>query len=201
MFMMMNKNIVRSAVFSLVVLPALAAQAEPQTYTVDPSHTSIVWSVNHFGFSSPSGKFGNVSGELILDEQKPENSSVKITVDTASVISGVPKLDDHMKSKDFFDVAKFANATFVSTKVVLSGTDTAKVDGNLTLHGVTKPLTLDVKLNKIGDSPVTKKKTAGFTASTVIKRSEFNMTYGLPGLADDVTLNIQSEAFVDKAAK
>ncbi len=199
--MMMNKNIVRSAVFSLVVLPALAAQAEPQTYTVDPSHTSIVWSVNHFGFSSPSGKFGNVSGELILDEQKPENSSVKITVDTASVISGVPKLDDHMKSKDFFDVAKFANATFVSTKVVLSGTDTAKVDGNLTLHGVTKPLTLDVKLNKIGDSPVTKKKTAGFTASTVIKRSEFNMTYGLPGLADDVTLNIQSEAFVDKAAK
>ena len=199
--MILKKNALRSAVCLMVILPAFMAQAEPQTYKVDPSHTSIVWSVNHFGFSSPSGKFGNVSGVLTLDEQKPENSSVTITVDTASVISGVPKLDDHMKSKDFFDVANFANATFVSNSVVLSGTDTAKVSGNLTLHGITKPIVLDVKLNKIGESPVTKKKTAGFTASTTLKRSDFGMAYGLPGLADEVALNIQSEAFVDTGSK
>lgn len=197
---MMIKNALL-AFAALSFVSATNAAAAPVAYTLDPSHTSVVWSVSHFGFSSPSGKFNNVKGMLMLDEQKPENSSLEVTVDLASVNSGVPKLDDHLKSNAFFDVASTPNATFKSTSVVLSGTDSAKVTGNLTLHGVSKPVTLDVKLNKIGDSPVTKKKTAGFTASTIIKRSEFNMTYGLPGLADDVALNIQSEAFIDSGSK
>lgn len=200
--MMLKKTATLAAAFALFALTtAFHAQAQADEYDLDPSHTNIVWSVNHFGFSSPSGKFANVSGKLILDEQKPENSSVKVTIDTASVISGVPKLDAHLRSKDFFDVEKFANATFVSDSVVLSGTDSAKVQGKLTLHGVTKPVTLDVKLNKIGESPVTKKKTAGFTASTTLKRSDFNMSYGLPGLADEVKLDIQSEAVLIQQAK
>lgn len=200
--MMLKKTATVIAAFSVMMLTsAFHAEAEADEYDLDPTHTSVVWSVNHFGFSTPSGKFGRVVGKLILDEQKPENSKLNVTVDTASVISGVTKLDEHLKGKDFFDVEKFAKASFVSDSVVLSGTESAKVTGKLTLHGVTKPLTLDVKLNKIGESPVTKKKTAGFTASTTLKRSDFNMSYGLPGLADEVKLNIQSEAVLIQAIK
>ncbi len=186
---------------ALMSLSAFHSAAEADEYELDPSHTSVVWSVSHFGFSSPSGKFSNLTGKLMLDEQKPENSSVNITIDTASVMTGVPKLDEHIRSKDFFDIEKYANATFVSDSVVLSGPDSAKVAGKLTLHGVTKPVTLDVKMNKIGESPVTKKKTAGFSASTHFKRSDFNMTYGLPGVADDVKVSIESEAVLVEPAK
>ncbi|MBY0406144.1 MAG: YceI family protein [Rickettsiales bacterium] len=199
---MLYKFAALSVVFSILMMTsALPAYAEPEEYDIDPSHTSVVWSVNHFGFSTPSGKFAHLSGRVMLDEQEPENSSVSITIDTASVISGVAKLDEHLRGKDFFEVEKYAKATYISDSVVLSGTNKAKVKGKLTLHGVTKPVTLDVVLNKIGESPVTKKKTAGFTATAKLKRSDFNMTYGLPGVADEVQLNIESEAVLVSAAR
>jgi len=184
-------KILTISVFSLAYASPVFAAVE--NYTLDPSHTNIVWFANHFGFSNPSGKFATVEGKLALDEAKPANSKVNVTVSLASVLTGVPKLDDHLRSDAFFDVAKFPTATFASDKVDVVG-KTAKVHGNLTLHGVTKPVTLDVALNKIGDSPITKKKTAGFSATTVIKRSDFGINYALPGVADDVKLTIESEA-------
>ena len=175
--------------------PALAA---PETYVLDSSHTNIDWRISHFGFSSPSGKFPNATGSLVLDEAKPENSKVNMTLPIADILTGVPKLDEHLKGKDFFDAAQFPKATFASTKVTLTGKDTAKVDGTLTVRGVAKPVTLDVKLNKIGMNMM-KKKTAGFTATTTVKRSDFGMTAYLPDLGDEVTLHIESEANLEAA--
>lgn len=180
------------ALTAMVSTLAFSAQAA-ETYKLDASHTAITWHVNHFGFSTPSGKFMSVDGEVTLDEANPAASSVKVTVDVSGINSGVAKLDEHLKAPDFFDVAKFPTATFVSKKVELTGKDTAKVEGDLTLRGVTKPVVLDVKLNKIGEN-MFKLKTAGFTASTTIKRSEFGMTTYVPNLGDDVKINIESEA-------
>lgn len=180
------------ALTAMVSTLAFSAQAA-ETYKLDASHTAITWHVNHFGFSTPSGKFMSVDGEVTLDEANPAASSVKVTVDVSGINSGVAKLDEHLKAPDFFDVAKFPTATFVSKKVELTGKDTAKVEGDLTLRGVTKPVVLDVKLNKIGEN-MFKLKTAGFTASTTIKRSEFGMTTYVPNLGDDVKIDIESEA-------
>lgn len=164
-----------------------------ETYALDTNHTNIVWSINHFGFSNPSGKFTKVEGQLVLDEANPANSKVSMTLSPANILTGIDKLDEHLKSKDFFDVEQFPNATFVSTKVALTGKDTAKVTGTLTLHGISKPVTLDVKLNKIGVN-MFNKKTAGFSAFTTIKRSDFGINTYLPALGDDVKISIESEA-------
>jgi len=174
---------------SAMALPAHAAE----TYVLDPSHTAIQWNVDHFGFSKPSGKFMNVDGKVLLDEKEPANSSVEVTIPVAAGLSGVPKLDEHLQGPDFFDTAKFPTATFKSDKVELTGKDTAKVTGTLTLHGVSKPVVLDVKLNKL-DINMFKKKTAGFTATTTIKRSDFGIVTYLPALGDEVTIQIESEA-------
>lgn len=191
----MIKNTLRAAlVLGLMGGTAFSAQAA-ETYKLDASHTAITWHVNHFGFSTPSGKFMSVDGEVTLDEAKPEASSVKVTIQIDGINSGVPKLDEHLKAADFFDVAKYPTATFVSKKVTPTGKDTAKVEGDFTLRGITKPVTLDVKLNKIAEN-MFKLKTAGFTASTTIKRSEFGMSTYVPNLGDDVKIEIESEANV-----
>jgi polyisoprenoid-binding protein YceI len=169
--------------------PAMAADV----YTLDPAHTAITFHINHFGFSNPSGKFMNVDGTLSLDEKNPAASKVSVTIPIAMIDTGVPKLDEHVKTKDFFDAATFPTATYVSDKVDVTGPDTAIVHGTLTLRGVAKPVDLNVKLNKIGDNMM-KKHTAGFTATATIKRSDFGMTAYLPMLGDDVSLDIESEA-------
>jgi len=183
---------------SAMALPAQAAE----TYTLDPAHTAVQWSVDYFGFSRPSGKFMNVDGKLLLDEADPAKSSVEVSIALAGVNSGVPKLDEHLQSPDFFDSAKFPTATFKSDKVEVLGADAsspdgggtmAKVSGVLTLHGVSKPVVLDVRLNKIGEN-MFKKKTAGFTATTTIKRSDFGIVTYLPSLGDEVVIAIESEA-------
>jgi len=169
------------------------AQAAPETYTLDPTHTAVTWTINHFGFSNPWGKFSMITGSLTLDEKAPQDSKVDVTIPTDELVTGLPKLDEHLKSKDFLDVATYPTATFVSTKVTLTSKGTARVEGNLTLHGVTKPETLNVTLNKIGEN-MFKKKTAGFSATTTIKRSDFGITTYLPMLGDEVKLYIESEA-------
>jgi polyisoprenoid-binding protein YceI len=116
-----------------------------------------------------------------------------VTIPLANLLTGIPKLDEHLASKDFFDAATYPTATFVSTKVTLTGKETAKVEGNLTVHGVTKPEVLHVTLNKIGEN-MFKKPTAGFSATATIKRSDFGLTTYLPALSDEVKLYIESEA-------
>ena len=156
-------------------------------------HTAIIWHINHFGFSNPSGKFMNTEGTLLLDAKNPTASKVAVTIPIAAIETGVPKLDEHLKTKDFFDAETFPTATFASDKVDVTGRDTARVHGTLTLHGISKPVILNVKLNKLGEN-MFKKQTAGFSATTTLKRSDFGMTTYLPGLGDEVRLDIESEA-------
>jgi polyisoprenoid-binding protein YceI len=175
---------------ALLASPALAAD----TYTLDPNHTNIVWRASHFGFSSPDGKWASASGEVVLDEAVPANSKVKVEIKLDGLVTGIPKFDDHLKSADFLDVSTYPVANFVSDVVEPTGKDTAKVTGTLTLRGVSKPVTLDVKLNKMGPHPMMNVPTVGFTATTVIKRSEFGISAYVPNISDEVQITIEAEA-------
>lgn len=186
---------------ALLAVSAFHDHEHSARYELDTSHTNVVWSVNHFGFSNPSGKFTGVKGTLMLNEQHPEQSGVDVTIDTRSVLSGVEKLDEHLRSKDFFDVERFPEAHFVSEKVTMAGATTAKVSGTLTLRGVSKPVVLEVVMNKSGEHPMSHQKMAGFSARTVLKRSDFGMNYALPGVSDEVKLQIESEAVLAEPAK
>jgi len=192
----MKKIILASLTAFIGAFAAHSAQAAPETYTLDPSHTTVIWHANHVGFSNPTGLFPLVNGTITLDDANPANSKVTATIETGLISTGNPKFNEHLSSKDFFNVAEFATATFVSDKVETTGADTAKVTGNLTLLGVSKPVTLDVKLNKSGDHPFTKKKTVGFSATATLKRSDFGLSYGIPNVSDEIPLNIEAEASV-----
>jgi polyisoprenoid-binding protein YceI len=191
----MKKILIRSAsVASLLFLQSFNIMAAPQKFVTDPYHTNITWHANHFGFSNPNGKFAKSEGVIMFDEQKPAESSVNVTIDTTSIVTGIEAFDKHLKSTDFFNVEKFKTATFKSTKVVVEKDKTAKIQGNFTLLGVTKPIVLNAKFNKSGENPFTKKQTIGFSAETTIKRSEFGMNYAIGGVSDDVKINIEVEA-------
>ncbi|MDV7339552.1 YceI family protein [Terasakiella sp. A23] len=173
-----------------------AAQAEPVKYTFDKSHTSIEFYINHLGFSNFQGEFQDFDGTLIFDEAKPENSSVDVTIDVNSVDTDVDKLDAHLKAADFFNVAKHPSMTFKSKSIAVTGEKTGKITGDFTLLGVTKEVTLDVTLNKSANHPMMKVPAVGFSATGMIKRSDFGMTTYVPAVGDEVTIRIETEAQV-----
>ncbi|MBZ0223464.1 MAG: YceI family protein [Dokdonella sp.] len=191
--------ICRLALVSALALAAAPAFAE--TYTLDPGHTQVVFSWNHFGYSNPSGQFGKVGGTLDFDAAAPTKAKVEVNIDVGSINTNVPALDDHLKKADFFDVEKYPQATFKSTKVE-AGADAQhlKVTGDLSLHGVTKPVVLDVTINKVGPHPMSKKPSAGFDATTTIKRSEWGIGAYVPNISDDIRLRITVESSVKAAA-
>lgn len=168
-----------------------------KTYLLDPDHTYITWHVDHFGFSTISGK-AMADGSLTLYASNPEKSRVAVTIHTGTMQTGIPRLDDVLRGANFFDTAEYASGSFISTKVEVTGVNTAKVYGLLTLRGIARPVVLNVKLNKIGKDPVNGKETVGFSANGVLKRSDFKMTGYLPGIGDEVSLNIQAEAVLGK---
>ena len=193
----MKKTVILSALFALLALPA---QAAPETYEFDSSHTNIVWFASHFGFSKSSGQFVRHDGTVTVDEAAPENSNVDITIYTDSLVTGLDDFDAHLKNEDFFNVEEHPEARFVSKSVEMTGENTAKVTGDFTMLGVTKPLVLDVVMNKKGTNPFNKKEMIGFSAKGTIVRSEYGMTYGLPGVSDEVELIIEAEAVKETAA-
>lgn len=168
--------------------------AATETYTIDPQHSYVLWHINHFGFSNPSGKW-MVHGTLELDKSKPQQSKVDVTIHVADVITGIPELDKHLKTKLFFYTEKFPTATFISDKISMSGKKTAKIQGILTVRGVSKPIVLNATLNKVGQNPISNKMTAGFTATTQLKRTDFGINTLSPGLGDDVKITIELEAY------
>lgn len=170
------------------------SNAATTNYNLDPLHTYVEWRISHFGFSYPSGKWMVESGVLNLDEKKITNSSVQAAIQIEDLQTGVQKLDEHLMTNQFFDAAKFPAAIFVSTSVKQKSTNKLIVNGNLTVHGVTKPVTLNVTINKIGMHPVSLHKTAGFSATAKIKRSDFGINAYLPGLGDNVEITIGAEA-------
>ena len=204
------RDIIKIAGLSAIALfTTMNANAKVEKFILDPLHTNIVWSANHVRFSNPNGKFAKSSGAMFLDEANPENSSVEVEIDMSGIITGFEDFDKHLKGADFFNSEKFKTAKFVSTKVEVltkettketakdAAQETAKIHGNLTLLGVTKPVILEAKLNKIGKHPFTFKKTAGFSAKTTIKRSDFNIKYGIPLVSDEVSIAIEVEGSVE----
>ncbi|CAM2836954.1 polyprenyl-pyrophosphate binding protein [Legionella steigerwaltii] len=171
--------------------------AAPETFTLDKNHTFVLWSIDHLGFSTQYGKW-YATGKLILDKDNPSQSKVDVKIDVANMVTGIPELDKHLKSKLFFDTEHFPTATFVSNKVTPQGNNKATVDGTLTLRGVSKPVVLDVTLNKEGMNPITNKMSVGFTAMTSIKRSDFGINAFLPSVGDKVDISIGAEAYQDK---
>jgi polyisoprenoid-binding protein YceI len=188
----MKKLLATTAVI-LTSFSAITANAA-DVYNIDPTHANIDWRANHFGFSNPSGKFTKTTGTITIDEKNPEKSSVDVTIETDGIVTGIEKFDAHLKNADFFNVEKFPKATFKSTKVVKTGDETVNVTGDLTILGKTNPVTLEAKLNKKGENPFSKKQTVGFSATAVIKRSEWGMNYAVPGVSDEVQLVIEVEA-------
>lgn len=167
-------------------------------YKLDPSHTSVLWSAGHFGFSNPSGKFSGIEGTITIDENNPQQSSADVAINMNSLVTGLTKFDEHLKSRDFFDVANFPTAKFTSTSVMSIGKNMVRITGNLTLLNIKKLITFNVKLNKKGLNPITQKQTVGFSGSGVIKRSDFKMNFGLPGISDEIKLTIEAEGILDK---
>jgi polyisoprenoid-binding protein YceI len=190
----MNKLKLLSIAILALTFASKTSFAEENIYVIEPNHISVVWFANHFGFSNPSGKFTDISGKVLFDESHPDKSSVNVVINTASLVTGLSKFDAHLKSADFFDVEKFPTATFVSKKIKVSGKNKAKIEGDLTLHGVTKSVILEAKFNKSGINPITQQPTIGFSATAVITRSEFGLDYAIPGVSDNVNLVIEVEA-------
>jgi polyisoprenoid-binding protein YceI len=173
---------------------AIPGAADPSrvtagTYAADAGHTMVLFTVNHLGFSTYWGIFGGVTGSLTLDPAKPNDASVSITVPMSGITTTSTKLNAHLATPDFFDAAKFPTATFKSTSVTVSGTS-AKIAGNLTLKGVTKPVVLDATFTGAGKSPMGGKQVVGFEATTSVKRSDFGVNYGIPMVSDVVPLKI-----------
>ncbi len=179
-------------VLALSGLPVVAAA---NSYTIDPSHTYPNFKVDHLGFSTMHGRFGKTSGRISMDRAQGRGS-VDIVIDTASIDTGHAKRDDHLRSPDFFNAMEFPQITFKSSTVKYVG-DGASVTGDLTIMGVTRSVTLDVPRINCGTHPFNKKQVCGFNATTRFKRSDFGMSYGLPGIGDEISLDIEVEAFKD----
>ena len=163
-------------------------------YKFEKNHSSVMWIADHFGYSKVSGKFVDIDGTITFDEKNPQNSSVEAIIEIDSLVTGLPKFNEHLLSKDFFDEDKFETAKFVSKKVHKIKNKTAEIIGDLTLLGITKEVILKAEFNKSAPNPMSQKPTIGFSAKTSINRSDFGMKYAIPGIADKVDLIIEVEA-------
>lgn len=187
--------------------PATAAPATPSaepaaqpvvaqsgTYALDPAHTIVLASWNHMGYSNPSLNFADAKGELVYNAENPSASSVNVTLPLSGITSFTKEFDTHLRNSDFFDIAKFPEATFKSTSVTPAGVNKFTVAGDLTIKGISKPVTLDVTLNGAGEHPMTKQQAIGFDATTTLKRSDFGLEMAAPAVSDEVKLRITTEA-------
>ncbi len=184
------KSLLAAGVFTALASSAIAA---PATYGVDGTHTFPRFSYSHFGYSTQLSSFKHTSGNVVFDAEA-KTGSVDITIDMKSVNTGFEVFDGHIQGEDFFDTAKYPTATFKSTKVVFEGDKPKSIEGNLTLKGVTKPVTLTVTSFQAMPHPMMKKPAIGANAFTVVKRSEFNAGKYAPYVGDDVRIDIALEA-------
>lgn len=178
------------------VLPVSAA-----TYTIDADHSSVTFKIRHL-FSKTSGQFNQFEGAIEYEPGKPESWKTQAVIQAASIDTNVEKRDNHLRSKEFFDVEKFPTLIFKSTKVTDAAAEGAKLYGDLTIHGATKPVVLDLKVHGVGDDPWGNTR-AGFTATTTIDRKEFGITWNQPVvgglmLGDEVEITLEVEGLLNK---
>lgn len=190
----MNR-IVLAAVLALFAVPAFAA---PVTYKIDPNHTQVLASWSHFGFSNPVANFGGAQGAIVHDADDVSASSVQVTLPLSGLEAFVPAFNEHLRSADFFEAETYPEVTFKSTRVEAAGEDGLKVTGDLTIKDITRPVVLDVTLNKAAMQPMAKRQAIGFDATTTVKRTDFDLGKFAPNVSDEVTLRITTEAIVPK---
>jgi polyisoprenoid-binding protein YceI len=178
---------------ALMTLGAASSSVAAETYQLEKTHADLLFSIDHAGFTQKHGSFRDFDGTLQYDAAKPENSKVEITVKTSSLDTALPARDKDVMGETFLDAAKYPEMRFVSTKVVPGPNQELRIEGDLTLHGVTKPITLQAKLNKIGPNPFDKRPTLGFSASGSLKRSDYGMTKAIPLIGDVVTIALDVE--------
>ncbi|GAN52761.1 YceI family protein [Tanticharoenia sakaeratensis] len=189
-----------AATLALATLPATgfaqtAASSDPKAaqsghYTIEPTHTQVVFTISHLGFTPYTGIFSQASGTLALDKTDPAHDKLAVSIPIASVMTTSTTLNKELTGPDWFDAGRYAAATFVSTKVTPTGPSTARIDGTLTLHGVRRPVTLAAHFMGAGINPIDQHETIGFDATTTVRRSDFGITKYLPVLGDGVTLSI-----------
>lgn len=190
--MLRNSIIALVTCCGLMVSPLL--QADTTHYEIEPVHSQVIFKINHLGFSNSYGKFRKFEGKVSFDPDHWDKASTEVTINTQSIDLENKKWNDHMRSSDFFNIEKFPTMTFKSTKLEKTGDNIGLLHGQLTLLGKTLPLTLDVTINQVGTHPFSEKPYAGFSASGVIKRSEFGMEAYVPAVADEVYIIIEVEA-------
>ena len=190
-----NQEIHMKQLAMLMVASAFSftAFAAPTTYVLDPDHTYPRFEYSHFGYSTQINRFDNTSGKIVYDKEA-KTGAVDITIDMKSVNTGSKLFNEHIQEADFLDTTKFPTATFKSTKVIFEGDKPAAIDGNLTIKGITKPVSLKVTSFKNAVHPMTKKDAIGADAVTTIKRSDFNAGKYAPHVDDEMTLRISLEA-------
>jgi len=170
-----------------------AARAQPVTFDIDPVHSGIVFFINHLGFSNVIGVAREFSGEFTFDKEAPEASKLQAKVKVSSICTNNAQRDSDIQGADWFNATEFPEINFVGTKFTRSGDKQGSIAGDLTIAGVTKPVTLDVTFNGQGKNPWDGSLEAGFTATAKLKRSEFGMSANLPLIGDEVTLHIETE--------
>jgi polyisoprenoid-binding protein YceI len=189
------------AATALLALPALA---EPERYVLDASHSQILFSYNHLGYSTTWGMFSGFEGEIMFDQADPANSSVSVSMPVTDMFTGWEERYTHFMSEDFFNASAGAGPegspedliTFESTAIEVTGEDTALITGDLTLNGVTKEVVLDATLNQVGEHPMANQPWAGFDATTEVLRSDFNVGSFAPFVSDEVQIQISIEAML-----
>lgn len=189
----MKKLTQLAAVFAFATAAAAPALAAPETFVIDGTHTFPRFSYSHFGYSTQVSRFNKTTGKVVLDKAA-KTGAVDVEIDTKSVDTGYATFNEHIQGEDFLNTAKFPTATFKSTKVIFEGDKPAAVEGNLTLKGVTKPVTLKVTAFQAMPHPMLKKDAIGANATTTVKRSDFNMGKYAPNVGDEVTIDIGLEA-------
>lgn len=187
----MYKSISAAALLAVLSTSAIAA---PEAYTLDASHSQIVFNYNHLGYSTSYGMFSGLNGEIQFDQEDPAASSVTVSFPVKTMLTGWQERFDHFMSPDFFDATDEEMVTFTSTSIEVTGEGTALITGDLTLNDVTKSVVLDAKLNQVGDHPMAGKPWAGFDATTTLLRSDYNLGQFAPFVSDEVVVNISVEA-------
>jgi len=182
----------------LLSLACASGAASAANYAIDANHTQVFFTYEHMGYSHLSARFNQVTGTFDFDPANPAKSSIQVSLPISSLSTGVPRLDTDIASADMLDAAQFPTATFKSGKVTVQGKDHLSVAGALTIHGVTRPVVFDVHVNSTAPHPMRKLPAAGFDARARIRRSDFGVSFMLPGVADEVALSISMEAGVRK---
>lgn len=185
------KTLTLAAAVSALATTAFAA---PEAYDFDPSHTQIVFSYDHLGFSRGYGMFSGMEGDIMFDQEDPANSSVEVSWPVRSMITGWEARFEHFMSDDFFGASEDEMVTFTSTGIEVTGENTALITGDLTLNGVTKEVVLDTTLRQAGEHPMEGKPWAGFVATTTLVRSDYDLGMFAPYVGDEVDVEISVEA-------